>query len=147
MWDVLPFEDDELLDNITNEVDNRIGRTTPRKCIVAAWPIMRHYFSLIRANSRDSQMFIIDSHFDDNPDIADICKCEQQQFNSPTNSKEFTALKGASETYFKDSEFSMPELDADTAMEAIRKGFIPDYTWHDCQKEILPVVLKGKTIY
>lgn len=141
MWDVLPFEDDEL-DNITNEVDNRIGRTTPRKCIVSAWPIMRHYFSLIRANSRDSQMFIIDSHFDDNPDIADICKCEQQQFNSPTNSKEFTALKGVSETYFKDSEFSMPELDADTAMEAIRKCFIPDYTWHDYQKEILPVVLK-----
>lgn len=141
MWDVLPFEDDEL-DNINNEVDNKIGRTTPRKCIVAAWPIIRHYYSLIKANSRDSQMLIIDTHFDDNPDIVDICNCEQLQVNSPANSEEFAKLKAISETYFKDSEFTMPELDTDTAMEAIRNSFIPDYIWHDYQKEILPVVLR-----
>ncbi len=141
MWDVLPFEDDEI-DNDNNEIDNRSGRTTPRKCIAAAWPIMRHYFSLIKANSRDSQMFIIDSHFDDNPDIADICKCEYQQFNSPANSRGFSELMTVSETYFKDTEFSMPELNTDTAMEAIRNSFIPNYTWHDYQKEILPVVLE-----
>lgn len=141
MWDVLPFEDDEL-DNDNNEVDKRTGRTTSRKCIVAAWPIMRHYFSLIKANSRDSQMLIIDTHFDDNPDIVDICKCGRQQFDSPAESEEFAELKAVSEIYFKASEFSMPELDADTAMEAIRNSFIPDYTWHDYQKEILPVVLR-----
>ena len=145
MWDVLPFEDNELdneLDNANNEVESRSGKTTPRKCIVAAWPIMRHYFSLIKANSRDSQMFIIDSHFDDNPDIADICNCEYLQLNSPVNSKEFTELTRISDTYFKDSEFSMPELDIDTAMKAIQTSFIPDYQLYDYQKEIIPVVLK-----
>lgn len=140
MWDVLPFEDDEMTDE-SNEADSKSGKTTTRKCIVAAWPIMRHYSSLIKANSRDSQMIIIDANFDENPDVADICNCGQIQLKLTDKSVKFAEIAAKSKLIFKNTEFSMPELNTDSAMEAIKHSFIPGHEWYDYQKEIIPDVL------
>jgi len=145
MWDVLPFEDDNVEDG-TEEPDSKSGRTTPRKCIVAAWPLMNHYYSLIKANSRDSQMYVLDSYFDENPDIADICRCEVAHIESPTTDCGFNAIVVASEECFNNLEFTMPNLDIEQAMKTILINFIPGdkVEWHDYQKEILPHILQRR---
>lgn len=111
MWDVLPFEDDEMTDG-NNEAD-----------------------------SRDSQMVIIDTNFDENPDVADICNCAQIQLNLTDTSNEFAEIAAKSKLIFKDTEYTMPELDTDSAREAIKHSFIPGHEWYDYQKEIIPEVL------
>ena len=53
---------------------------------------MNHYYSLIRANSRGSQMYVIDSHFDENPDIADICGCNAISIKDPTENDVYNVI-------------------------------------------------------
>lgn len=141
MWDVLPFEDDTIADD-ASERDITSGRTSSRKCIVAAWPIICHYYSLVRANSRESQMFVIDPHFDENPDIADICGCPLLTVKDPAHDNAYGGIELSARDCFNDFENTMPELDVGQAMEAIRVNFIPRYNWHDYQREILPHILK-----
>lgn len=140
MWDVLPFEND-IVEDGTNERDSKSGRITSRKCIIAAWPVMNHYCSLIRANSRDSQMYVIDSHFDENLDVADICGCNAISIKDPAENDAYSVIENAAADCFENHEYSMPELDTEQAMEAIRRNFIPDHKWHDYQRNILPAVL------
>ncbi len=137
MWDKLPFDDD-LEENADDERDDKVHHTTPRQCIHAAWPIYEHYCSLVMANSKDTQFYIIDPHFDDYEGIADSCKANSFKVDLWNNDQDYKKALDISNQYFDDSRGKEEEIDTSTALELIRKHFIGDFKWKPTQQEVLP---------
>ena len=137
MWDKLPFDDD-LEEDASEERDDKTHHTTPRQCIHAAWPIYEHYCSLVMANSKDTQFYIIDPHFDDYEGIADSCKANSFKVDLWGNEEDYKKALEDSSQYFDDSRGKEEDVDTATALKLIRKHFIGDYNWKPTQKEVLP---------
>lgn len=137
MWDKLPFDDD-LEEDSGDERDDKMHHTTPRQCIHAAWPIYEHYCSLVMANSKNTQFYIIDPHFDDYEGIADSCKANSFKVDLWENDEDYKKALGDSSQYFDDSRGKEEDIDTVKALELIRKHFIGDNNWKPTQNEVLP---------
>lgn len=137
MWDKLPFDDD-LEEDAGEERDDKTHHTTPRQCIHAAWPIYEHYCSLVMANSKDTQFYIIDPHFDDYEGIADSCKANSFKVDLWEKDDDYKKDLEDATQFFDDSRGKEEDIDTITALELIRKHFIGDYQWKPTQNEVLP---------
>lgn len=137
MWDKLPFDDD-YKENVDDERDDKVHHTTPRQCIHAAWPIYEHYCSLVMANSKDTQFYIIDPHFDDYEGIADSCKANSFKVDLWNKDRDYKKALKISSQFFDDSRGKEEDIDTSTALELIRKHFIGDFKWKPTQQEVLP---------
>ena len=144
MWDKLPFDDD-LEENTDDERDDKVHHTTPRQCIHAAWPIYEHYCSLVMANSKDTQFYIIDPHFDDYDGIADSCKANSFKVDLWNNNEDYNKALEISGQYFDDSRGKEEDIDTITALELIRKHFIGDFKWKSTQQEVLPHIWEKRS--
>lgn len=137
MWDKLPFDDD-LEEDADDERDDKVHHSTPRQCIHAAWPIYEHYSSLVMANNKETQCFLIDPYFDDYEDIATSCHARTFKVDLWDSNESYTEALNVAETYFDDSRSKEEEIDTETAMELIRQSLIGDFDWKPTQKEVLP---------
>ena len=136
MWDTLPFEGD-YEDITANEEDDKQRRTTPRQCIIAAWPIFEHYQSMVLANNKDTKFYIIDPHFDDYTGLEIICKSQLESFCPWETEEEYNSDLEKSNGLFKEINTSLDMLDTATAMEFIRPHFIGSHQW---RKEQIPML-------
>ncbi len=143
MWDRLPFDDD-LEENIDDERDDKVHHTTPRQCIHAAWPIYEHYSSLVMANNKDTQCFIIDPYFDDYEDIATSCQAKVFKVDLWESNELYNKAFDNSSRFFDDSRSVEKDFDTNTAMDLIRKTFIEGFDWKETQKEILPHMIEKR---
>lgn len=139
MWNKLPFEDD-LEEDINDERDDKVRHSTPRQCIHAAWPIFKHYCSLVMANSEATQFYIIDPHFDDYEDIANSCKADSFKVDLWSTNDDYKDALGLAREYFDDYRGEVEEIETGKAIEMIREHFIGNYDWKPMQKEILPYI-------
>jgi ATP-dependent DNA helicase RecQ len=143
MWDKLPFEDD-FVEELNDEIDDKIYRTTPRQCIYAAWPIYKQYCSLVMANNKETQCFIIDPYFDDYDEIANSCLAKSFKVNLwKTNEEYFQALDNATQ-YFNNDAIQGVDFDTSTSMQQIRNTFINGFDWKETQKEVLPHMIEKR---
>lgn len=144
MWDKLPFEND-IEDDADDEKDDKVYRTTPKQCIYASWPIFEHYCSLMKANSEDSQLFIIDSHFDDYSDLASECNAKWLKVSLWKNEDEYEAAFAVAKNHFKDIHGDDINMETAEAMDYIRKVFIGENSkWSDTQLSVLPHMLERR---
>jgi len=143
MWDKLPFDDD-LEEDADDERDDKVHHTTPRQCIHAAWPIFENYCSIVMANSKDTQFYIIDPYFDDYEDIANSCHALTFKVDLWGNDAEYNNALENSSQFFNDSRGKEEEIDTTAAIELIRKHFIGDYKWKPTQEEVLPYMWEKK---
>ncbi len=142
MWDKLPFEND-IEDDADDEKDDKVYRTTPKQCIYASWPIFEHYCSLMKANNEDSQLFIIDSHFDDYSDLAKECNAKWLKVSLWENKDEYEAAFAVAKKHFKDIQAEAVNMETAEAMDYIRKIFIGENSrWSDNQLSVLPHMLE-----
>ena len=143
MWDTLPFEGD-YDDSIVDEVDDKLRRTTPRQCIIAAWPIFEHYQSMVLANSKESKFYILDPHFDDYTGLEIICKSQSESFCPWNNEDEYLSDLEKSNGIFKEINTSIEMLDTATAMEFIRPHFIGNHSWREEQIPMLEHMIERR---
>lgn len=144
MWDKLPFEND-IEDDVDDEKDDKVYRTTPKQCIYASWPIFEHYCSLMKANNEDSQLFIIDSHFDDYSDLAKECNAKWLKVSLWKNKDEYETAFAIAKKYFKDVRGEDINMETARAMDYIRKIFIGENSkWSETQLSVLPHMLERR---
>lgn len=143
MWDKLPFKDD--IEDADEEQDDKVRRTTPKQCIYASWPVFEHYCSLMKANSEDSQLFIIDSHFDDYSDLAKECNAEWLKVSLWNDQDEYEKAYDIAKKYFKDIHAEDFKMETAEAMDYIRKIFIGENSqWSETQLSVLPHILERR---
>ena len=123
MWDTLPFEGD-YDDNVDNEADEKHKRTTPRQCIIAAWPIFEHYYSMVMANSSETKFYVFDPYFDDYSDLDKICHSKVESYELWKDEDEYKESLAQAEQFFNDINMTGEMMDTKTAMEFIRPHFI-----------------------
>ena len=144
MWNKLPFKDD-IEDEADEEQDDKVRRTTPKQCIYASWPVFEHYCSLMKANSEDSQLFIIDSHFDDYSDLAKECNAEWLKVSLWNDKDEYEKAYDIAKKYFKDIHAEDFKMETAEAMDYIRKIFIGENSqWSETQLSVLPHILERR---
>ena len=144
MWDKLPFKDD-IEDDADEDQDDKTRKTTPKQCIYASWPIFEHYCSLMKANSEDSQLFIIDSHFDDYSDLAKECNAEWLKVSLWNDKDEYEKAYDIAKKYFKDIHAEDFKMETAEAMDYIRKIFIGENSqWSETQLSVLPHILERR---
>ena len=144
MWDKLPFKDD-IEDDADEEQDDKVRRTTPKQCIYASWPVFEHYCSLMKANSEDSQLFIIDSHFDDYSDLAKECNAEWLKVSLWNDQDEYEKAYDIAKKYFKDIHAEDFKMETAEAMDYIRKIFIGENSqWSETQLSVFPHILERR---
>ena len=144
MWDKLPFKND-IEDDADEEQDDKVRRTTPKQCIYASWPVFEHYCSLMKANSEDSQLFIIDSHFDDYSDLAKECNAKWLKVSLWNDQDEYEKAYDIAKKYFKDIHAEDFKMETAEAMDYIRKIFIGENSqWSETQLSVLPHILERR---
>ena len=144
MWNKLPFKDD-IEDEADEEQDDKVRRTTPKQCIYALWPVFEHYCSLMKANSEDSQLFIIDSHFDNYSDLAKECNAEWLKVSLWNDKDEYEKAYDIAKKYFKDIHAEDFKMETAEAMDYIRKIFIGENSqWSETQLSVLPHILERR---
>lgn len=144
MWDKLPFEND-IEDDADEDKDDKVYRTTPKQCIYASWPIFEHYCSLMKANSEDSQLFIIDSHFDDYTDLAKECNAKWLKVSLWKNQDDYEKAFAVAKKHFKDIHGEGINMETAEAMDYIRKIFIGENSqWSETQLSVLPHMLERR---
>ena len=147
MWDKLPFEND-IEDERDNDKENKVLGTTPKQCIYAAWPIFEHYCSLMKANSKESRLFIIDPHFDNYTDLAKKCHAETLKVSLWETDEEYENGLNIAKQYIKDVHTEEVNFDTLEAMDYIRDIFIggdpDDKPWTETQVSVLPHILEKR---
>ena len=144
MWDKLPFEND-IEDDADEDKDDKVYRTTPKQCIYASWPIFEHYCSLMKANSEESQLFIIDSHFDDYTDLAIECNAKWLEVSLWKNQDDYEKAFAVAKKHFKDIHGEDINMETAEAMDYIRKIFIGENSqWSETQLSVLPHMLERR---
>lgn len=147
MWDKLPFEND-IEDESDSDKEDKVSRTTPKQCIYAAWPIFEHYCSLMKANSKDSRLYIIDPHFDNYTDLAKQCHAETLKVSLWKTDEEFEKSLAVAKEYIKDVQTEDVNFDTLEAMAYIRDIFIggnpKDKPWTETQVSVLPHILEKR---
>lgn len=144
MWDKLPFKDD-IEDDTDEDQDDKVRRTTPKQCIYASWPIFEHYCSLMKANSEDSQLFIIDSHFDDYSDLAKECNAKWLKVSLWNDEEDYKRAYDIAKKHFKDIHAENFNMETVEAMDYIRKIFIGENSqWSETQLSVLPHIFERR---
>lgn len=147
MWDKLPFEND-IEDEGDSDKENKVFGTTPKQCIYAAWPIFEHYCSLMKANSKDSRLFIIDPHFDNYTDLAKQCHAETFKVSLWKSEEEYDNALAIARKYFRDVQTEEFSFDTFEAMNYIRDVFIggdpKEKPWTETQLSVLPHILEKR---
>lgn len=144
MWDKLPFKND-IEDDADEEQDDKVRRTTPKQCIYASWPVFEHYCSLMKANCEDSQLFIIDSHFDDYSDLAKECNAKWLKVSLWNDKDEYEKAYDIAKKHFKDIHAEDFKMETAEAMDYIRKIFIGENSqWSETQLSVLPHILERR---
>lgn len=143
MWDKLPFDGD-VVEDYDDEPEDNVHHTTPRQCVYAAWPIFEHYHSLVMANNRKSQFYIIDPHFDDYADLAPNCHATTFCVDLWEKDEEYENDLNIAKECIIDVATGFETLGTADAMEQIRKMFIGDHSWKKTQEEVLPHMLEKK---
>lgn len=144
MWDKLPFKDD-IEDDADEDQDDKTRKTTPKQCIYASWPIFEHYCSLMKANSEDSQLFIIDSHLDDYTDLAKECNAKWLKVSLWNDKDEYEKAYDIAKKHFKDIHAEDFNMETAEAMDYIRKIFIGENSqWLETQLSVLPHILERR---
>lgn len=143
MWDKLPFEND-IEDERDSDKENKVFGTTPKQCIYAAWPIFEHYCSLMKANSKDSRLFIIDPHFDNYTDLAKQCHAETLKVSLWESQEDYEDALAIAKEHIKDVQVEDIKFDTFEAMDYIRNIFIGGNPWTDTQLSVLPHILEKR---
>ena len=147
MWDKLPFEND-IEDESDGDKEDKVSGTTPKQCIYAAWPIFEHYCSLMKANSKESRLFIIDPHFDNYTDLAKQCHAETLKVSLWESEEEFVNALAIAKEYIKDVQTEEFSFDTFEAMNYIRDVFIggdpKEKPWTETQLSVLPHILEKR---
>lgn len=143
MWDTLPFEGDYVTDE-DDGADETYKHTTARQCILAAWPIFEHYYSLVMANSPDTLFYILDSHFDDYSGLSELCLSQNREYELWESEAEYKSCMETAAAIFPDTHKNFETLDTQVAMELIRPHFIGEHLWYDEQKPILEHMLERR---
>jgi len=147
MWDKLPFEND-IEDESDGDKEDKIFGTTPKQCIYAAWPIFEHYCSLMKANSKDSRLYIIDPHFDNYTDLAVQCHAETLKVSLWKTDEEYEKALAIVKEYIKDVQSEEVNFDTLEAMDYIRDIFIggdpKEKPWTETQLSVLPHILEKR---
>lgn len=143
MWDKLPFENDKE-DEADSDKENKVFGTTPKQCIYAAWPIFEHYCSLMKANSKDSLLFIIDPHFDNYTDIAKQCHAETLKVSLWESQEDYESALAIAKEHIKDVRVEDINFDTFEAMDYIRNIFIGGNPWTETQLSVLPHILEKR---
>lgn len=141
-WKHPPF-DDALL-NPTQENEEQSGALTTRECILALWPVYERLYSLIKANCSDSLLYLIDEHFDDYPDLADICRTSATDIAPWKDEASYEVALKQAQQIFKDSPPRQAPLNTEAAMKKISELFIGGNEWRPVQKDILPHMLEKR---
>lgn len=144
MWDTLPFEGD-YDDNVDNEADEKHKRTTPRQCIIAAWPIFEHYYSMVMANSSETKFYVFDPYFDDYSDLDKICHSKVESYELWKDEDEYKESLAQAEQFFNDINMTGEMMDTKTAMEFIRPHFIGNNPWRDEQVPLLEHMIERRS--
>ena len=142
MWDKLPFEGD-YEDGSESDEDEKIKRTTARQCILAAWPIFEHYCSLVMANHKDTNFYIIDPYFEDYSGLEKTCHAKASVFTLWDNEDIYRESLGNAETFFKDASNTEEELDTEY-LKKIILGSWGYKAWRDGQEPIVEHMLERK---
>lgn len=147
MWDKLPFEND-IEDEQDSDKENKVFGTTPKQCIYAAWPIFEHYCSLMKANSKESRLFIIDPHFDNYTDLAKQCHAETLKVSLWKSEEEYDNALAIAKKYIRDVQTEEFSFDTFEAMNYIRDVFIggspKEKPWTETQLSVLPHILEKR---
>ena len=143
MWDKLPFDNDPK-EGEDEERDEKVSRSTAKQCILSAWSIFEHYYSLAKANSSDSKFYLLDPHFDDYNDLAKSCNAELYSIDLWEDEASYKQSVEEAGNHFTDSRTKDEAIDTSEAMELIRQHFINGHDWHDYQKDVLPHILEKK---
>ena len=147
MWDKLPFEND-IEDERDSDKENKVFGTTPKQCIYAAWPIFEHYCSLMKANSQESRLFIIDPHFDNYTDLAKQCHAETLKVSLWKSEEEYDNALAIAKKYIRDVQTEEFSFDTFEAMNYIRDVFIggdpKEKPWTETQLSVLPHILEKR---
>lgn len=143
MWDKLPFEND-IEDETDSDKENKVSGTTPKQCIYAAWPIFEHYCSMMKANNKESRLFIIDPHFDNYTDLAKQCHAETLKVSLWNSEEEYEEALSIARIYIKDIQTEDVKFDTFEAMDYIRDIFIDGNPWTETQLSVLPHILEKR---
>ena len=153
MWTgQMPFGDEANADAEQNNRQTTSSEVTPKSCMLASWPTIEYHYSYIRANNPLSKMYVLEPHFDDFGDLAEVWGAELFAPQLWTSEAEYNADLSLASQYHKDiQEFvknsEEKEEDVNVAMEVIRKIFLPAYEWRESQLDVLPAVLSRKKDY
>ncbi len=142
MWDKLPFEGD-YEDGAESDEDEKYKRTTARQCILAAWPVFEHYCSLVMANHKDTNFYIIDPYFEDYSGLAKICHAKASVFTLWDNEDSYKGAADNAGMFFKDTSGIKEELDTEYLKRVILDSW--EYEeWRDGQEPIVEHMLERK---
>lgn len=113
------------------------------ECILKAWPIYEHYYSLVKANHSDTKFYIIDPYLDEYNDNYEICRCNEVYKlwdNIGAYNEELEVAKDIFKGSQADEETCGYKLEDIT--EKLRKTFIGDHDWYEEQKPILKYMME-----
>ena len=153
MWTgQMPFGDEVNADNEQNNHQIASSEGTTKSCMLASWPTMEYHYSYIRANNPLSKMYVLEPHFDDFGDLAEVWGADKFAPQLWSSETEYNADLAVASQFHKDIQESVKgnedkTEDVDAAMEVIRKIFLPAYEWRESQLDVLPAVLSRKKDY
>lgn len=113
------------------------------ECILKAWPIYEHYYSLVKANHSDTKFYIIDPYLDEYNDNYEICRCNEVYKlwdNIGDYNEELEVAKDIFKGSQADEETCGYKLEDIT--EKLRKTFIGEHDWYEEQKPILKYMME-----
>ncbi len=142
MWDKLPFEGDYEA-GAESDHDEKIHRTTAQQCILAAWPIFEHYCSLVMANHKDTNFYIIDPYFEDYSGLAKTCHAKASVFTLWDNEDIYRESLANAEAFFKDTNGIKEEIDTEHLKKIILSSWGYN-NWRDGQEPIVEHMLERK---
>lgn len=142
-WTSPPF-DDAVFDSDEEKEDKETGITS-RQCIIGLWPVYEHYYSLIKANCKDSCLYLIDAHFDDHSDLSPACKADFRECELWKDEESYANALEVASQFFDDLRVQTSSFETEHAMMHIRQMFLPNGSdWRDSQPAILKHMLEKK---
>ncbi|MBO7447156.1 DEAD/DEAH box helicase [bacterium] len=140
MWNDNMFLNDAAIAGEKEEVSG--DYVTPKNCMLAMWPNITFLNRFIKANNPESKLYVTEPYFDDYEDLAKIWNVDSFDSVLWENDRDYESAKEASAA-IHNTENSLPDgRSVEEKMEIIRKVFIPNFDWHDYQREPLKKILE-----
>ena len=143
MWDTLPFEGD-YDDSKDDEIDEKHRQTSARQCVIAAWPIFEHYYSMVMANSDDTKFYVFDPYFDDYIGLDKICHSGVCNYSLWKTEEEYKSALSDAEEFFHSTNTVNEIPDTQAAMDFVRPHFIGENPWYDYQKPLMEHMMERR---